>query len=271
MNGVIIATVVVGVTGLILGIFLCYFSEKFAVPVDEKEAEVREALPGNNCGGCGFAGCDGLAAAIAKGEAPVNGCPVGGEPVARVIGKIMGVDVKESVRRAAYVRCLGNCEIAKKSYEYTGPEECALAARTPGGGGKACIYGCLGFGDCVKACQFGAIDIVDGIAVINQDACKACTQCVAACPRSLIEMVPVTAREIVSCRSEDPGKDVMKVCGTGCIGCGICVKQCEFGAVTVKNHLAYIDQDKCTHCGKCAEKCPKKVIKPASASEALEA
>ncbi len=261
MNGVILATVIVGVVGLIIGLFLCFFSEKFAVAVDEKEQAVRAELPGNNCGGCGYAGCDGLAAAIAKGEAEVSACPVGGESCANAIASIMGVDAGSGVRQVAYVKCAGNCEAAKEGYEYSGPKDCLIASMAPGGGPKACNYGCLGFGNCVKACPFDAIHIVDGIAVVDRDACKACGKCVAACPKNLIELQPDTAKWAVECSSKDKGKDVIKVCSVGCIGCGICVKECPFDAVHVENDIAYIDQEKCKKCGLCAKKCPKKIIR----------
>ena len=157
IGAIIAATVLVAAVGLFIGVFLGVAGKKFAVEVDEKEVAVREALPGNNCGGCGYPGCDGLAAAIAKGEAPVNGCPVGGEPVGKVIAAIMGQEVVETARQVAYVKCAGTCEKTKDNYEYTGVEDCEMMAFIPGGGAKACAFGCLGFGSCVKACPFGAV------------------------------------------------------------------------------------------------------------------
>ena len=130
----------------------------------------------------------------------------------------------------------------------------------PNGGSKACTYGCMGYGSCVKACEFDAIHVVDGIAVVDKEKCKACGKCVATCPRHLIELIPYESKYTVKCASKDKGKDVMPVCSTGCIGCMLCTKQCEFGAITVENNIAHIDYDKCTGCGKCAEKCPKKII-----------
>lgn len=259
-TSIILAMVVVGGTGVIIGILLGIAGEKFAVQVDEREAAVRSCLPGNNCGGCGFPGCDGLAAAIAKGEAKVNSCPVGGEPCAQAIGKIMGVEAGASVPLTAYVKCAGTCEAAKDNYEYVGQEDCSVALNNPGGGAKACTYGCLGFGSCKKACPFGAIEIVDGIAVVDPEKCKACGKCVAQCPRHLIELVPVDSVCHVKCSSKDKGVEVKKVCQAGCIGCGLCAKNCPAEAITVENNLAHIDQSKCTGCGTCKEKCPVKVI-----------
>ena len=260
MTGIIAAAVVVGLVGIILGFFLGVSGEKFKVEVDPKEEAIGEVLPGNNCGGCGYAGCSGLAAAIAKGEAPVNQCPVGGDEVAAKVGEIMGVAAEAGDNKVAFVKCAGTCEKAKSDYEYTGIEDCGAMAFVPGGGPKSCNYGCLGYGSCVKACPFDAIHVVDGVAVVDKDKCKACGKCIAACPKGLIEFVPYDAKYMVQCNSKDKGKDVMAACSVGCIGCGICAKNCPLEAVTVENNIAHIDQDKCKGCGTCAEKCPKKII-----------
>lgn len=260
ITSILLAMAIVGGTGVIIGILLGIAGEKFAVEVNEKEIAVRECLPGNNCGGCGFPGCDGLAAAIASGEAPVNGCPVGGEACATAIGEIMGKEAGPAVKMIAYIKCAGNCDKAKDNYEYVGSEDCRFAMNNPGGGAKACTYGCIGLGNCKKVCPFEAIEIVDGIAWIHKDRCVACGKCVAECPRHLIELVPADAVCHVKCSSKDKGIEVKKVCQTGCIGCGLCAKNCPSGAITVENNLAYIDQEKCTHCGICKEKCPVKII-----------
>ena len=257
---VALAAAVVGVVGILAGILLGIASEKFKVKVDEKEIKIRELLPGNNCGGCGYPGCDGLAAAIAKGEAKANGCPVGGDTVANQIAEIVGGDTS-SEKKVACVKCIGNCEKAKDSYEYVGPMDCRLAANAPGGGPKGCSHGCLGFGSCKSVCQFGAITIKDGIALIDKDKCKSCGLCVSACPRHIIEMIPYEAPVIVECNSKDFGKEVKAVCQAGCIGCGICQKNCPEEAIKVENNLAVIDYEKCTGCGTCKEKCPVKIIK----------
>ena len=260
MSGIIIAAVVVSCTGLLLGLFLGVMGKKFYVEVDQKEIDVRAELPGNNCGGCGYAGCDALAKAIAAGEAPANACPVGGAPVAAKIGAIMGEEVGESVRMTAFVKCAGDCDKAKENYVYSGAMDCTAMNVVPNGGSKACTYGCMGYGSCVKACPFDANHIVNGIAVVDKSKCQACGKCVAVCPRRLIEIIPYKSNYTVNCSSNDKGKDVMSACSVGCIGCMLCTKQCEFGAITVENNIAHIDYSKCTGCGKCAEKCPKKII-----------
>lgn len=258
--GIVIAALLVGGTGLFIGLFLGVAGVKFAVEVDEKEVAVREVLPGNNCGGCGYAGCDGLAAAIAKGEAPVGACPVGGEPVAQEIAAIMGQEVGESVREVAFVKCGGDCETAKEDYTYTGVQDCEMMAFVPSGGAKKCVHGCLGYGSCVKVCGFDAIHIINGIAVVDKEACKACGKCVDKCPKHLIELVPYDQTTFVHCSSKDKGKVVTNSCEIGCIGCKKCEKACPSDAIKVTDFVAHIDYSKCTNCGTCKETCPRHVI-----------
>ena len=260
IQAILIATLVVAAVGLFIGIFLGVAGKKFAVEVDEKEVAVREALPGNNCGGCGFPGCDGLAAAIAKGEAPVNGCPVGGDAVGKVIAGIMGQEVVETTRQVAYVKCTGTCDKTRNNYAYTGVENWEMMTFVPGGGAKACDYGCLGFGSCVQVCPFDAIHIVNGVAVVDRENCKACGKCIAKCPKHLIELVPYEQMVFVGCSSHAKGKAVTAACDVGCIGCKKCEKTCENGAITVTDFCAHIDYDKCTGCGACQEVCPRGII-----------
>ena len=182
MTGVIMAAVVVGLIGLLIGLLLGFAAKAFAVPVDEKEIEVREFLPGNNCGGCGYAGCDALAKAIAAGEAPVNACPVGGAAVAEKIGNVMGVAAGESVKMVAYVKCSGTCDKAGIKANYYGISDCKRAAAIPGRGDKACSFGCMGFGSCVAACKFDAIHVEHGVAIVDKEKCVNCGMCKKVCP-----------------------------------------------------------------------------------------
>ena len=261
IGAIVTATVLVALVGLFIGIFLGAAGKKFAVEVDEKEVAIREALPGNNCGGCGYPGCDGLAAAIAKGDAPVNRCPVGGEPVGKIIAGIMGQEAGESIRQTAYVKCKGTCDKTKDYYQYTGVEDCEMMAFVPNGGAKMCTYGCLGFGSCVKVCPFDAIHVIDGVAVVDREACKACGKCVAKCPRHLIQLIPYEQQIFVGCSSHAKGKAVTAACDVGCIGCKKCEKTCPNGAITVTDFCAQIDPDKCTGCGQCKEVCPRGIIR----------
>ena len=259
--GILIATALVGGLGIVIGLLLGVAGEKFKVEVDEKEVAVRELLPGNNCGGCGFAGCDALAKAIAEGAASVNACPVGGEPVANAIAEVMGVESGASEKMVAFVKCAGTCDKAVSQYNYFGISDCNKAFVVPGHGDKKCSYGCMGLGSCVKACPFDAIHIVNGVAFVDKDACKACGKCVAACPNHLIELVPYSAEYKVSCSSNDKGKAVKDACAAGCIGCSLCAKNCPAGAIKVENNLAKVDYSLCTNCGTCATKCPVKIIR----------
>lgn len=260
LQGVGIATAVVGATGLLIGLFLGVAAKKFEVEVDEKEAQVRELLPGNNCGGCGFAGCDGLAKAIANKEAPVNACPVANQDAYDQIAALMGTEAAEVEKKVAFVKCSGTCEKTEVKYEYFGVQDCKKVSMIPGRGNKVCSYGCMGFGTCVQVCAFDAIHIMNGIAVVDKEKCTGCSKCTMECPNQLIELVPHTARHLVSCSSLDKGKDVKAACSTGCIGCKLCTKACVEAAITVENNLAYIDYSKCTNCGKCAIVCPVKII-----------
>ena len=176
VQAIITAVTVIAILGLILGLFLGFAAKAFHVETDPREEKIIQALPGNNCGGCGYPGCSGLAAAITKGEAPVNACPVGGEAVAEKVAAIMGVEVTASVRMTAFVRCAGDCEKAGRNYEYEGERDCRMAAFMPGGGDKSCSYGCLGYGSCVSVCPFDAIHVINGIAVVDKDACRACSK-----------------------------------------------------------------------------------------------
>lgn len=260
ITGILIAAAIVGGTGLLLGLFLGAADKKFKVEVDEKELQIRDELPGNNCGGCGYAGCDALAKAIASGEAQVSACPVGGSEVAAKLGAIMGQEAGESKHMVAFVKCAGTCDKVNTDYEYTGAEDCAMLEFVPSGGPKSCNHGCLGFGTCVKVCQFDAINVRDGVAVIDKDSCKACGKCITHCPKKLIELVPYEAKYLVQCSSRDKGKVTMQSCKAGCIGCNKCQKECPQNAITITDNVAHIDYEKCTSCGICAQKCPKKIV-----------
>lgn len=263
MNISIILTsvLVVAGSGLLIGLLLGLAGKKFAVETDEREMLVREALPGNNCGGCGYPGCDGAAAAIVSGEAPVTVCPVGGSAVAKEIGDIMGAEVAETTRMRAYVHCSGSCDNTRSDYVYTGVEDCNMMPFLPGGGEKRCSYGCTGYGSCVKACGFDAIQIVNGVAVVDQENCKACGVCIKTCPKKLIELIPYEgAGSKISCASKDKGKAVLDACDIGCIACKKCEKNCPANAIKVEDNVARIDYSLCTDCGNCKEVCPRGCI-----------
>ena len=258
---IIIAVATVCAISIIIGIVLSIAEKIFHVDVDEKEVAVREQLPGSNCGGCGFAGCDALAKAIAQGNAPVNACPVGGKPVADKIAEIMGQEAEELERKVAYVKCDGTCDKRTDDYNYFGIDSCVYAAKMPGSSPYVCKYGCLGYGSCAKVCPVRAIRIVDKKAVVDQSLCIACGKCIKMCPHDLIEFVPAKSTYRVQCSNLVKGKPVMNACTAGCIACGICEKNCPSGAIVLENNVAKIDYSKCTECGLCAEKCPRNIIK----------
>ncbi|MBQ1768644.1 MAG: RnfABCDGE type electron transport complex subunit B, partial [Oscillospiraceae bacterium] len=189
MEIIIITTLVLTAIGLIVGVGLVFTGNKFRVEVDERETAVRECLPGNNCGACGFAGCDAMAAAIVKGEAPVNGCPVGGGPVAQKIGEVMGVTAEAEERKVAFVRCKGSCEVTHNQGNYVGIKDCRSAVLS-GINVTECDYGCLGFGSCAAVCPQNAIRVLNGVAEVDRRKCIGCGLCVKACPRGLIELIP---------------------------------------------------------------------------------
>ncbi|TCT14975.1 RnfABCDGE-type electron transport complex B subunit [Natranaerovirga pectinivora] len=259
-NNILYPALVIGGIGIVFGLILGIAGKIFAIKVDPLVEAVKAALPGVNCGACGYTGCDPLAKAIVGGEAAVHACPVGGASTAENIGSILGIEAGETAREVAFVKCNGTCETAKEKYIYDGAMDCKMAHAAPGKGSKACEYGCLGLGTCVRACQFDAIDIVDGIAIINEDKCTRCGMCVKSCPKRLIEIIPTDSKVRVQCNSREKGKDVKASCSVGCIACRLCVKACEFDAIIVEDNIAKVDYEKCTMCNACAEKCPVKII-----------
>lgn len=261
MNPIILAVVIVSAIGLIAGLALAVASIVMAVPVDKKAEEIRECLPGANCGACGFSGCDGYAAALSKGVTSNTGlCAPGGADVSAKIAEITGLSAGSVKPTSAMVMCQGFCEKATVKMQYNGVESCKMAKQLFGGP-KDCIYGCIGLGDCAKACPYGAIYMCDGVARVNPAMCKSCKVCVKTCPNSLIRMVPRQEQKaVVLCKNHDKGALTRKECSLGCIGCMKCTKVCEAGAVEVKNFCAKVDLTKCTGCGNCVEQCPVKCI-----------
>ena len=261
MTTVITAVVVLGVLAAIFGLILAFAAKAFAVEKDPREEAIVECLPGANCGGCGYPGCSGYAAAVVAGKAATNCCAAGGEAVAAKVAEIMGVKAEASVKMAAQVQCTGGCR-GNERYIYEGISDCVAASRLPGGGPAGCSFGCLGFGSCESVCPFDAIHVINGVAKVDVDKCKACKKCIDICPRHIIDLVPFkTKRHVaITCSSKDKGVEVRKICADGCIGCSLCAKACPKEAITVENNLAKIDYGKCVGCGLCAQKCPRKLI-----------
>lgn len=261
MNVIINSVVSLSIMGFLFAAGLAIASKKFAVEVDPKEEAILDALPGANCGGCGFPGCGGLASAIVAGKASVNACPVGGNETAQKIAEIMGVTASEGVRLVANVACNGTNENAVQKAKYLGIIDCKAAVIAQSGA-KGCTYGCLGFGTCVRACKFDAIFIgTDGVAHVDREKCVACGKCIEVCPKSIIDWIPEKQQVYIFCRSREKGKEVKDLCQVGCIGCQLCVKSCPFDAMSFENNLPSIDYSKCKQCNICVQKCPTKAIK----------
>ena len=266
MTETIIWTVVIlTVLGLVLSLVLFWVARKFRVEEDPRIDEIEKTLPGANCGGCGFAGCRAFAdAAVKAGNLDANYCPVGGSEVMKKVAAILGCEVAETAPRVAVVRCNGSCANRPKINEYEGVQSCKVKAALYSGD-TGCIFGCLGCGDCVAACGFGALsmDPVTGLPVVDESKCTSCGKCVAACPKRIIELRPQGPRGMrmyVSCTNRDKGPVARKACSAACIGCGLCEKTCRHGAVTVTDNVAYIDPAKCKLCRECEAVCPTGAI-----------
>lgn len=260
MNGILSAVVTVGATGLIFGLLLAVAAVIFKVNADERIGKIEEVLPGANCGGCGFAGCGAYAAAVVEKDAPINCCGVGGAVVTEKIGEIMGKTAEKSEPMTARVLCGGTKEAANIKYDYDGVSDCNAVLRLANGP-KECEFGCLGYGTCSKVCKFDAIHVIDGVARVDEEKCTACGMCVKACPKKVIELVPKRSTVSVLCKNRLMGKETMKMCSSGCIGCKICEKKCPVAAITVTDNLARVDFEKCEACGVCVEACPKKAVR----------
>ena len=251
---IITAVIAVTVIGLIVGVVLAIASIAFSVPKDEKAEKILEILPGANCGACGYSGCSGYANALSKGEAKPGACTVGGEEVSDAISEFLGVSSEKSIKNVAIVMCVGDTNSTEKAIQYQGIKTCRDAKQIYSGGGK-CTFGCLGYGDCIKACEFNSIKICNGIANINMKTCYGCGGCKKVCPQKIIKIIPFKTHTEVKCSNCDKGGETRKACTAGCIGCMRCVKACEYGAIKVVNFNATVDYEKCVGCGKCVSEC----------------
>lgn len=257
---VLIPVLIISGLGLVFGLGLAYASKKFEVKVDERVAQVRDVLPGANCGACGQTGCDAFAENLVAGTVSITGCPVGGEEMVNKLSAILGIDAHAMDKKVARVLCDGTTDNAKTKFDYDGILDC-IAAANMHGGPMACSYGCVGFGNCAKVCPFDAIYMYKGVARIDESKCAGCEKCVAECPKKIIKMVPVGLEYSVLCSSLDKGAEVRKNCNVGCIGCTKCTKACPEGAITMNGTLAVLDGSKCKNCGECIKVCPTKAIK----------
>lgn len=257
-----IAVAIVAMGGLGLGFAVCLVlaDKKFRVVEDPLIARLMEALPNTNCGACGAAGCHQLAERIAAGAVPINACIAGGQEVTDLVAECMGVDSVKAERIIAVVLCRGGDAEAKRNAVYRGERTCAAANTT--GGEKECLYGCHGFADCVRSCDFGAMDMNDnGLPVVFYDKCVGCGACAKACPRDLIELHPEERKLFVYCKSLDKGAVAKKACSAACISCTLCVKDCEIeGGIAMQENLATIDYETCPQDDVPTKRCPTNCI-----------
>lgn len=248
-----------GGLALLFGAMLSVAFKKLAVKPNETEEKIRAALPGANCGACGFPGCDAYAHALVenKGKVAPNLCSAGGAQAAKTIAEILGMEAVAVEPMVCVLRCKGGKDQAVEKYDYFGPGDCRSNSILFGGN-KACPYGCLGGGHCATVCPFNAITMgPDRLPVIDPNRCTACGICVKECPRHVLELVPRSQLIILACKSLDKGKAVKDVCKVGCIACTLCVKVCPYeGAIAMDGNLPVINYAKCTSCGICHNKCP---------------
>lgn len=270
MSTTIIWTIaIITLLGVVLAVVLYLVANKFKVEEDPRIDEVEKVLPGANCGGCGHAGCRAFAqSCVAASDLDDNFCPVGGNDVMKKVADVLGFEVKEKAPMVAVVRCNGTCGNRPVTNDYDGYKSCRVKAALYSGD-TGCFYGCLGCGDCVAACQFGAIsmDPETGLPVVDEEKCTACGACVKACPKRIIELRnkgPKGRRVFVSCVNMEKGGVARKSCKAACIGCGKCAKECPFEAITVEHNVAYIDFTKCKLCKKCVAVCPTGAIHTAN-------
>lgn len=265
MGNLLNTVLVISGLGAVLALLLFLVAKKFKVEEDPRIDEVEKKLPGANCGGCGFAGCRGMAEALVK-EDDISSlyCPVGGGECMKLIAAYLGKVAAEKEPQVAVVRCSGSCENRPRTNVYDGATSCKIAASLYAGN-TGCAFGCLGLGDCVAACEFDAIHMnpETGLPEVDEEKCTACGACAKACPKIVIELrkkAPKGRKIYVSCVNKDKGAVARKACKVACIGCGKCAKVCPHGAITVENNLAYIDYTKCKFCRKCVMECPTGAI-----------
>jgi len=253
------------ILGFLAAAILYFIASKFKVYEDPKIDDVEDALPSTNCGGCGHPGCRAFAEACVKADDLSDlHCPVGGNETMQSVADILGMEVEERDPYLAVVRCSGSFEYREKINVYDGTPNCTVT-HSLYAGDTGCQYGCLGFGECVDACDFEAMymDEKTGLPVVIQDKCTACNACVTACPRDILELRPKGRKDrriYVSCINEDKGGAAKKACQVACTGCSKCESECKYDAITIENYLAYIDSEKCKNCRKCAPVCKSNSI-----------
>jgi len=261
MNGIIFAVVSVTALGTICAVILNVASKLMYVKIDERITLLTEAMPGANCGACGYPGCSGYAAALVENSSvKPNLCTPGGAKLLTKISEILGIEAGSIERKIAVVHCMGDNNTQQTKMEYKGFPSCT-GAKQLFGGQAACAFGCLGYGDCQKVCPVNAICMENGLAHIVTNLCTGCGLCVKACPNKIITIENANMPVVVACKNIEKGAVVRKKCTFGCIACTKCVKECPEGAIVIEENLARIDYAKCSGCNKCVEVCMTKCIR----------
>ena len=261
MSIIVVTLIVSAALAFIIGVGLGFFQQKFKVERDPRIDQIREALPGANCGACGFPGCDAYAEAVAGGGEEPNKCTVGGSKTAIVLAEILGVSVSAE-DLTAVLMCQGTLDKAPKKGHYVGIPSCT-AAKLSAGGTKLCSWGCLGYGDCATVCAFDAIRIdKDGLPRIDEKKCTGCGTCAAACPQRIIALLPRRRQRVLPlCSNRNTVRAmVRKTCTIGCFKCELCVKNCASKAIRMEKQLPVVDYSLCTSCNTCVTKCPTKAF-----------
>ena len=260
MSNILVPVLTLSGLGIAFGAGLAIAAKKFCVVTDPRLEKVYQKLPGANCGACGQPGCMGFAEALIQGTCTVERCAVMQDEQRSEVAGILGVEAKTKVKLVAVLHCHGGSKRVKDKFIYTGERDC-ISAHLAAGGPKECFYGCIGYGTCRAVCPFGAITMnEEDLPVVDENKCTACGACVAACPKKLFSLVPVSKTYGVRCTSLDIGKKVLESCAVGCIACRKCEKACPVNAIKVVNNLAVIDYAMCDNRGECFKVCPTKCI-----------
>ncbi len=262
--------------GLVAGSVLAISSRVFHVEEDPRIEAVMDALPGANCGGCGYAGCEGYAIAVINDpDIAANLCVAGSAETTIAVGKLSGKAVTEADPLVSVRRCEKHDGDVATRFKYVGLPSCVSAAGMGSGlGVDACPFSCLGLGDCVKVCPFDALELVDSLVRVNMARCTGCGKCINACPRNLLELIPQRAKVMIFCSTLGKAKEVTEVCKVGCISCSLCVKKCPAQAISIKNNVVKIDHQICLayeeDCGRaCVKACKRTILKSLHSVEEL--
>ncbi len=253
------ALIPLGILGMLFGLIIGFSARKMRSETNTLFEKINAELPGTNCGGCGFSSCEEFARALSEKTIRPYKCTIADDRTIVKLSRLSGQKALKPIKMRAQVMCSGTIDLAPKKYNYDGIMDCVSVSRL-GVGDKACPYGCLGYGTCVKACPFGAIKVENGVAVVEYEKCMGCGLCEKACPKNIIKLVPFRSEYWVGCSSHNDGATVKSYCGIGCISCGICEKNCPTDAIKITDNIAKIDYKKCIHCGTCFEKCPRSTV-----------